>query len=103
MPVDAVFRDLPLHRFDEMQLELDLLAARNGYRLAHEGHAISVLARVGCELRRQRRPRGQHALVHEDDATVTAVGLVAAERVDKHRIVGGEKSGGENDRELVGD
>jgi hypothetical protein len=103
MAVDVVLEQLALHVLDEMQLHLDLLAARHRDRIGNEAHAVRVAPGIGAEVVGQAGTRRQHALVDEHQAAVATVGLQPRQRVRQHRVVGRQQAGGEHDGKLVAD
>lgn len=100
MAVDAMLEELALHRFDEMQVDLDPFTAWDGNRIGDKRHAVAVMPRVGADFLNHGRTNAQDAFVKEDNAPMLPVGLLAAEDVDEDRIVGSENAAGEHHREL---
>jgi hypothetical protein len=103
MPVDPVLEEFSLHGLDEMQLDLDLLAAGDDDRVGDQRHAVAVPRRIGANLLRQARPDGEQPFVDEDDAAMLPVRLQAAQRIDQNGVVPREESGREHDGKFVGD
>ena len=101
MAVDALLVELALHRLDEMQLDLDLLAAGDGDRIGDQGHALAVPLRVGMDLSGKCRADGEDAFVDEHDASVLAIGLQPAQHIDEHRVLRVEDVRREDHREFV--
>jgi hypothetical protein len=100
MAVDAMLEELALHRFDEVQVDLDPFTAWDGNRIGDERHAVAVMPRVGADFLNHAWTNAQDTFVKEDNAPMLPVGLLAAEDVDKDRIVGSEKAAGEHHREF---
>ena len=97
MAVDAMLEEPPLHGLDEVQLDLDLLAARNGNGRAHKLDALPIVLRVDLDTRAQARIGLEDALVDEDEAAMAALRLPPRQSVGEHGIGGVEKRRGEDD------
>ena len=103
MAVDAMLVELALHRLDEMQLDLDLLAARHrqsGRRPA--SYARACRCRIGADFSWQCRAR-RRGCPRRRRRCIDAAGRLPAgsSDIDEHRVLGVEERGRENDREFV--
>ncbi len=103
MPVDPVLEEFSLHGLDEMQLDLDLLAAGDDDRVGDQRHAVAVSRGVGADLLCKKRPHREQPFVQKNDAAMLPVRLQAAQGVDQHGVFGREETGREHDGKLVGD
>ena len=95
VPIDTEFDQPVLKSRQQRRVVLDLFAAWHTLRRGHQFHGIGMHAGIARNVMLQRRKRGCHVGIDEDDEAMAPPGLAPKQRVAEGRVVVSEQALGE--------